>query len=442
MKLAGFANKRSGFRVVVLSAIVLVVLLLMWLLTGFLLSSGKQTTEQHVPRSWQEPFDFAGGSWASYTAWAARQLQAVHADVSADDSRMNAVRLDSASGLPVALAPYRLDPAADCPVSPGKPQQNGIVLMHDVQETPYLFTELAQYFRERCFVVLVPLLPGHGTQPGDLLAARRQDWEALLGMLARELAAEVHNLFLGGHGVGATLALQEAARNEDVDALILFAPVLRAQPLPWHSALAPLVSPLFHAAAWAQVQPEATVYRYESRPLALQAEVNALVDAANAVLPGRSATLPVFTVASMQDAEADPQAIRDYMAQLQHPDRQTLLYSTAVMRAEPRVSIVSTQRPELRLQGLGHEALLLPLSDRVFGEHGSLRDCSHYREADEAAWQRCRNGELDFYGEPTPELLAKGLLRKATFNLFYYDMQRAIDPFIAPVARVPTIQAF
>lgn len=416
MKVAGFANKSL--------AAAAVLLLLTWLGIGLVLSSGKQLELRHEAISWNEPFDFANGNWDSYVAWSERQLRAAYPDTE----------------LPPGLLPYRREPPADCPVLPGKPQHNGIILTHDIRQTPYLMYALAEYFQERCFVVLVPLLPHHGTRPGDLATADWQQWAALEAMLVRELALEVNNLFVGGHGAGATLALHEAQRNDAVDALLLFAPLLEPLPRSWRDDFAPLVQGLFPAARWERVLPDDTPWHFDSEPQALRRQVDALVAATVPSLPGRSARLPVFMVASAEDAVAPLAPILEFMRAQQHPDSRAVVYSLQELAEEPRVSVVSSAHPDLRLYGLGHGALVLPLSDTVFGEHGSYRDCAHYFRISAELWTRCREGEVEYYGVPLPENLARGLLRNPSHNQFHTSLLRAIDPFVAPVGRVPEIR--
>ncbi len=120
-------------------------LLVLLLAVPGLLRGDKVLDERHQPRAWNEPFKFEGTSFADYQQWAQRQLQ-------------QGLQTDA---LPLALAPQRLEPAADCPAAPDGRWLNGIVLTHDVQESPYQLRTLAEYFRARCFVVLLPLLPGH-----------------------------------------------------------------------------------------------------------------------------------------------------------------------------------------------------------------------------------------------------------------------------------------
>lgn len=395
-------------------AIAVAALLLMWLVLGVVLSRGKELDARHEPRAW-EPFDFERGSWADYSAWAERQLRTMHTQET----------------LPHALAPYRLDPAASCPAAPDGRAANGVVLMHDALESPYMFRELALYLQRRCFLVLVPLLPGHGTQPGDLLQANWQDWQAVQRFAARVLRSEVQNLFLGGHGTGGTLALLEAAGNADVDGLLLFAPLLRTQAQPWYARV-PGLQRVFAASAWARVLPDETAYRYESVPLALRPQQNALIDATRALLPGSTASLPVFAVASTDDAEADAGAILEYMSGVVHAGKRTLLYSSSQFPADPGIAVALTNQPERGLLSLGHEALLLPLGNDTFGQNGSFADCGHYF-GDADTWQRCRAGPADFYGEPGPETLERGLLRKPTYNFLYSELRTQLDAFLAPL---------
>ncbi len=403
-----------------------IVLALLLLPVGIALQSlGKPLDARHQSRAWSERFD-QGAGYAAYVDWAGRQL------------REGLQR----AALPRALAPYRLEPPADCPATDGKAHHNGIVLMHDLQESPYQLQELAEYFRERCFVVLVPLLPGHGTVPGDLLRSRWEQWVALQQLAARELAGEVNNLFLGGHGAGATLALLEGASNPEVDALILLAPVLQPLPLPWYAPLAGIAGTLVQGTLWGEVYPDELPYRQDSWPLALRAELNALVRTTRKALPGRAQTLPVFTVASMEDTEAAAEPILALMRELRHPDRRTVLYSRAAMALEAGVTWVGTERPDLALFGQGHEALVMTVGDRIFGQQGSYRDCRHYRAVDPVSWERCLAGEYQLMGEPAPDTLARGLLRKPGFNFFHVELQRELDVFLAPVARIPPVLVF
>jgi hypothetical protein len=236
--------------------------------------------------------------------------------------------------------------------------------------------------------------------------------------------------------------LLEGASNPEVDALILLAPVLQPLPLPWYAPLAGIAGTLVQGTLWGEVYPDELPYRQDSWPLALRAELNALVRTTRKALPGRAQTLPVFTVASMEDTEAAAEPILALMRELRHPERRTVLYSRAAMALEAGVTWVGTERPDLALFGQGHEALVMTVGDRIFGQQGSYRDCRHYRAVDPVSWERCLAGEYQLMGEPAPDTLARGLLRKPGFNFFHVELQRELDVFLAPVARIPPVLVF
>jgi esterase/lipase len=412
-------------------------LLLVLFATTLVLSRGKGLDGRHRPFAFNETFDFATGSFADYLAWSDRRLRAARPEL--DD------------GLLAELGPFRLEPfraeaagrrppvLQNCPVSPTHPYRNGIVLTHDLLDSAYTMRALGQYFQERCFLVYGLLLPGHGTRPGDLLATGWEDWVAAEQFAARELAREAENVYLGGHGAGATLALLEASGNAGVDGLILFAPILdtRANPRQAGGAALGWLAP---AARWAEVIPAYSIYRYESVPYSLTDDRNDLVQAAQAALPNRPFEVPVFMAASSQDATAGIEAILTYMADRIHPLSHLVLFDRKEASTAPGRTVMNSHMAEIDMLSLAHSSVAIPIDDPEFGWYGASRDCGHYFRADPDAYGRCMLGERAIQGEITPELLAEGLLERTESNPYFYYMLRVLDKFIAPVTPVPVIQ--
>ena len=73
-------------------------------------------------------------------------------------------------------APFELRPSGNHRVGHNKPYRRGVLLTHGLTDSPYFMRYLASFFQENGFRVMALLLPGHGTQPGDLLEVRWQDW--------------------------------------------------------------------------------------------------------------------------------------------------------------------------------------------------------------------------------------------------------------------------
>ncbi len=386
------------------------------------LAWGKDLDARHRRLDFTETFVFDTGTFADYLAWSERRLRAAHPDAT-DEVIAN-------------LAPFRLEPAATCASSASAAYRNGVVLTHDLLDSPYMMRALGAYFRERCFLVYGLQLPGHGTQPGDLLQTRWQDWAAAERFAARTLAMEVDNVYLSGHGVGGTLAILEAAGNAGVDGLMLFAPALDARPNSWRATAGRLLGWLVPAARWAEVVPTYSAYRYDSTTYDLTNEANALVDAVGDALPNRPFEVPVLTVLSLEDASISAQAVLDYMSERVHPLSDLLVYSGQELTVMDGQSTVTSSDPELKLLSLSHRGLMIPQEDPEFGWRGTSRDCGHYYGQDAEAYGLCMAGESTVKGEVLPEQLVQGVLERVESNPFFYAMTRVLDAFISPVAPV------
>jgi esterase/lipase len=320
------------------------------------------------------------------------------------------------------LAPFMLEPGNACAVDETGKYQRGIVLIHGLFDSPYSMRPLGEYLQSQCFYVLGLLLPDHGTRPGDFLDARWEDWAAATHFATTQLAARAHTVFLSGHSAGGTLALLEAARNPEVDALVLFAPALAITPAAKYAKYVALVGKLFPAAAWYEVQADAAVYRYESITFRSAAETYALIAATKAALAEQQRQFPVFTVATMQDNTVDTQAILDYMATNADPRSRTLLYSQFPWPPADRMEVATTYAPEQDVLSVSHLGLMTPPSHPHYGRDGVYRNCGHYGAASNPRFVRCKAGERDFYGETTGANLAQGVLERIAFNPFYEAM--------------------
>jgi len=127
------------------------------------LTTGKATAERHSPYDYPDSFDYqSAASFSDYINWSQQHLRAGRTDL-ADTGIIN------------KLSPFRLDPEASCPLSSSGKILNGVVLTHELMDSPYTMRALAQHLNQRCFLVFGLLLPGHGTRPGDLLTS---NWQA------------------------------------------------------------------------------------------------------------------------------------------------------------------------------------------------------------------------------------------------------------------------
>ena len=140
---------------------------------------------------------FVGGglSFAVYVQRTQAMLRQVHAGKNEEEE------------IVAGNSPFELLPTGNFEKGRDKPYRRGILLTHGLTDSPYHMRHLAAFFQRMGFRVMAVLLPGHGTQPGDLLDVRWQEWEKALIYGADTLAAEVDELYLGGLSAGAALSV-------------------------------------------------------------------------------------------------------------------------------------------------------------------------------------------------------------------------------------------
>lgn len=108
-------------------------------------------------------------------------------------------------------------------------QEIGCLLIHGFTSSPTEMAGLADTLRACGYRVDLPLLPGHASQPEELLQVSYHDWSATVEAALRALQAETQQQFVIGLSMGSVLALHLAA-NFNFSAVVALAPALK---LPW-----------------------------------------------------------------------------------------------------------------------------------------------------------------------------------------------------------------
>ncbi len=320
-------------------------------------------------------------------------------------------------------APFELFPSGDFQRGRGKSCRRGILLTHGLSDSPYHMRHLAAFFQRNGFRVLALLLPGHGTQPGDLLDVRWQDWAQAVAYGADCLAAEADELYLGGYSAGGALSVHHAARDARVRGLFLFSPALEITARARWANLHRIYSWLAPAAAWVNVALDSDPYKYESFCKNAAAQMHALTRA----LPAGGLDIPVFAAASADDATVHAAATLRFVQQVRHPLRHLVWYAHADPKL-PDVEWVNSFLPQQRIVSGAHTAVVMAPDDPHYGVHGSYANCLHY--ALEAQRHAACLAAPQWWGEVLPQYLARGVLRRLTWNPHYAALETAMRGFI------------
>lgn len=335
-------------------------------------------------------------------------------------------------------APFELKPPPGFPAGQQKPYRRGVLLIHGLTGSPYSMRHLASFFQQNGFRVMAVLLPGHGTQPGDLLEVTWQEWAKTVAYGSYKLAEEVDELYLAGYSIGGALSVYHSLRDSRVRGLFLFAPALRITPKAAWANLHKLYSWLIPSAKWVDVKPDRDIYKYESVTKNAAAQTYALTRKLSAELrQGPGLDIPIFAAASADDNTVDTSAITEFMARAHHPSSKLVLYSTEPEELPAgipagKLELVNSVVPSQRVLSFSHTAIAIAPEDTHYGVAGEYSNCVHYYPHDMEKYAAClKHSEQDIQGEITDKNLASGILRRLTYNPNFaalkVSMQRFID---------------
>jgi esterase/lipase len=381
---------------------------------------------RHQPSGLNTQFNRGQLSFSDYVAESRAMITKVR-------SGSNAAELEKVVN---GNAPFELKPAESCPKGRGKPYRRGILLTHGLTNAPYSMHSLASFFQENCFRVMAILLPGHGTQPGDLLDVTWQDWTKAEAYGTDKLAAEADEIYLAGFSAGGTLSIYQALRDNRVSGLFLFSPALKITPKASLATVHKIYSGLMPSAKWVSIMPDKAIYRYESFPKNAAAQMYALTQKVQSRLHGNAVNIPVFTTASQDDTTVYVSATLDFMAHARHSSNKLVLYTTDTKKIPPNIplanlELVNSVFPEQRILSSAHTSMTLPLDDAYYGMMGEYSNCMHYYPAQLKQYDACnKNPELNFNGELTEENLKAGTLRRLMVNPNFSTLKISMRKFI------------
>ncbi|HEX9934072.1 MAG TPA: alpha/beta fold hydrolase, partial [bacterium] len=161
--------------------------------------------------------------------------------------------------------------------------------------TPWVFEELAENLRRMGITASVPLLPGHGTRPEELIGISWQAWVEAVRAEIRRMHSSCECLFLLGLSVGGAIVLYLSSESPVNGVISLSAPIrFRGGWVRWLPLMKPFVR------FWKKRRrPEFTEAGYDRYPLAALSEMLLFLKEAEKRLP--QVTCPALILHSKGD---------------------------------------------------------------------------------------------------------------------------------------------
>ena len=392
---------------------------------------------RHYPSGYDRSADMGRSDFADYVSRTRDMLLSIH-------SRAGAINLEKIVN---GNLPFELKPLVPYPGTSNKSYRRGVLLTHGLSDSPYFMRHLGAFFQENGFRVMAVLLPGHGTQPGDLLEVSWKEWAGEVAYGVDRLAEEVEEVYLAGFSAGGTLSVLQSLRDKRVRGLFLFSPAFRISA--W-SALArfhKIYSWLIPSGKWLELKPDQDIYKYESFPINAAAQMYALIRTVNNLLHKYNVDIPVFAAASADDTTVATSATIKFIEHTRHPSSKLVLYTTDTEEYSPgipenkravselggtaKLELVNSVFPEQRILSFSHTSIVLPADDMHYGESGEYSNCAHYYPDDIDKFAACNNNpRQDLQGELTDKNLKAGILRRLMYNPNFTALKVSMRNFI------------
>lgn len=333
-------------------------------------------------------------------------------------------------------APFELRPAGGYAAGKNKPYRRGILLTHGLSDSPYFMRHLAAFFHENGFLVMVVLLPGHGTQPGDLLDVSWHEWALTVNYGVEQLDKEVEDIYLGGFSAGGALSLYQSLHDQRVRGLFLFAPALKVSFKAAFANLHKTYSWFAPAAKWLNIHPDADNYKYESFPKNAAAQIYALTRVLKRQLAKSEIKIPIFAAVSQDDATVNTDATLEFMRNARNTSNKLVYYYSDPENIpsgfdKDKIEFVNSVVLEKRINSSAHTAIVVPGEDEYYGESGEYRNCLHYYPHDMEKYQVCSDkADKVIHGEITTKNLKRGTICRLMYNPHFSTLKSAMQQFI------------
>lgn len=261
---------------------------------------------------------------------------------------------------------------------PESTPRKGILLVHGLGDSPGYFIDIIPALTQQGFLVRTVLLPGHGTQPTDLIPVSVDDWRRVVAEQAELLKRDVHDVYLGGFSTGGNLTLEYAIQHPEIRGLVLFSPAIRSdEPLDF---LAPMLS---YFTDWLRPprpgQPAQISTRYSRVPTNGLAQYYHTSSSVRRQLSRSPYKKPVLMVLVQNDSVLDTAAIlAQFDSVFIHPNSRLIWYGSHPKHAvSDRVLVRPDRLPEWRISQFSHMSVLFSPENDLYGRNGSLLLCSN-----------------------------------------------------------------
>ena len=257
------------------------------------------------------------------------------------------------------------------------PYRGKFLLIHGLNDSPYVWQDMAEEIAKRGFDVRAILLPGHGNTPRTQLNISYRNWVNAARKHMQFYHEPDKNFYIGGFSLGGVIGTLLAAESDDVDGLVLFSPAFRSR---MHHLLrwAGLYS-LTKKWAFGQMLIEDNPVKYNSIPINNGSQYYKTTQALKRRWPKKRLNIPVLVVASNSDSVVDIEYMEQSFEYGFIGNKHMIVYDNeraGQSNAGVGIEYRNSDFEAGRILNQSHQSVLIGPSNPLDGSDGSILVCN------------------------------------------------------------------
>ena len=323
------------------------------------------------------------------------------------------------------------------------------LLLHGLNDSPYVWIDIANELVERGFDVRAPLFEGHGSTPKAMLEVSYQDWLDTARQHLHGWQEANVPMFIGGFSMGGVIATLLAlenpgnsensqksgsARRDNTDSNRLAGLLL--------------VSPAFHSrlnhylrwsGIYARFKPwvfggmilEDNPIKYNSIPVNSGWQFYKTTRVLKKKLRNRKLDLPVLMINSANDSVVDTSVTRNTFRRHFTSDRRKLLtyHESPVPKSNLHEEFRLSTVAGTRVLNQSHLGLMYSPDNPLFGKDGSILVCNGNEYP---IFMACMNARNHWFGAQHTESPDGTAVARITYNPDFSHMMTLIEQVLLP----------
>ena len=304
---------------------------------------------------------------------------------------------------------------------PNAPYQGKFLLIHGMNDSPYVWQDIGKHMAKTGFDVRAILLPGHGTQSMHLQNIHFNDWLKCCNEHYTTWQTDESPIYIGGFSLGGVLATALAIEHNEIAGLLLIAPAYQSKIntlLKW--------SPVIRQfRTWAYRGENHNPVKYNAASVNSGQQYYALTQYLNKQWHHKSLDIPVLMILTDTDSVIDNHQVRHLFKHKFIGNKASIIYSH-----KPHIKLnnheqqVFSAYPKQRILNMSHMGMMISPTNTLYGKQGQQIVYNGKNQRECITSKKDKNRWYGAWGTKSPD---KHAVARTTYNPDFENLLHHFD---------------